>query len=61
MRAAASPAFLLAFSLLIYTKYSIAYIPPDNESPDLLQKAPDHLLKNFLASPDAEPGTKLFH
>lgn len=28
----------------------------DNNSPDLLPKAPEHLLKNFLASPDSEPG-----
>ena len=58
MRGAISPVFILAFTLLLHVSSSFA---SDNESPDLLPKAPDALLKNFLASPDSEPGAPLLH
>ncbi len=33
----------------------------DDGSPDLLPKAPDHMLRNFLASEDSEPGAQSFN
>jgi hypothetical protein len=58
MRSTISPVYLVACALLFLASSSFS---SDNESPDLLPKAPDHLLKNFLASPDSEPGATLFH
>jgi hypothetical protein len=49
--------FLVCFALAIATElFLISSAASSDESPDLLQKAPEHLLKKFLASPDSEPG-----
>jgi hypothetical protein len=50
------PTFFLFAAIIISLLRPSSCTSPDNDSPDLLPKAPEHMLKNFLASSEAEPG-----
>ena len=58
MRALFFCSITLPITLLLLQSSSCV---PDDGSPDLLPKAPDHMLRNFLASEDSEPGAQSFN